>query len=516
MSRSEHSPTFGLWETIEGSLWRHEDEVAIRWREEVWTYGDVLDGVADRVESLRAAGLEAGDRVLLIHGNGPGFVTAELALLALGAVKVPVSPMLSAAEVAVIADRVEPAAAVIDVGGTRNAEHLVGLVRFTSDHERPPAQARKRVSLSRHDGRDLDSPCVIYFSGGTTGQPKGIVHHERGLLANLWAHVVETGIDQSDRLLLATPQVHAAGLFCQTALARGAQVRLTDGFDTTAFLETVDADRTTCTFLVPTMIHRLVAHASASEWKNRTIRTIQYGAAPISADLLGRAGSVFGPVFQQLYAQTECPNFVTALTKADHVLAQDDPRLLASAGRATMMADVAVLDDAGEHLPPGAVGEVSVRSPYVMSGYWRDPQGYADRFSGPWLRTGDLGSLDESGYLRLVDRKNDMIVTGGMNVFSVEVENVLTSLPDVAEAVVVGRPDAEWGESVHAFVVLSEDVTREGAPERLMAQSRDLLATYKRPKSIEVRRTLPVTRFGKPDKKVLRAELWAGHERSIG
>lgn len=515
MSSSDRAP-FGLWETVERSLWQHEERVALRWREEVWTYGDVLDGVAERVENLRAAGVGEGDRVLVVHGNGPGFVTTDLALLSMAAVRVALSPMLGAREVGLVAERVEPSLVVVQDSCVDRLEAVSEVPRLVVGQDRPDRLARKRVDLRWQGPRDLDTPRAIYFSGGTTGEPKGIVHHERGLLANLWAHVVETGIDSTDRLLLATPQVHAAGLFCQTALARGAEVRLVERFDAEEFLRTVDLDGTTWTFLVPTMIHRLVTAAASSSWSNRTIRTVQYGAAPISPDLLVRGRQVFGGVFQQLYAQTECPNYVTALSKADHDLAIDDPDLLATAGRATLMADVAVLAESGERAPNGVVGEVSVRSPYVMAGYWNDPVGYAERFTGPWLRTGDLGYLDEAGYLHLVDRKNDMIVTGGMNVFSVEVENVLATLPDVAEVVVVGRPDEEWGEAVHAVVVLEPGAVVHGAAERVVHDSRDLLATYKRPKSVDVRQELPVTRFGKPDKKALRSELWAGRERSIG
>lgn len=506
----------GVWEVFERSMRHHADRVAIRWRDEVWTYADLHDAVADRADQLRARGAIAGSRIMLVHANSPGYVAAELAILAIGGVKVAISTMLSSQEIADIADRVEPQTVIVGDGCSDQVAGVPATRLMVTADQRPPQGRRDEVSLTWTRKRDLDSPRVISFSGGTTGVPKGIVHSERGMLANLWAQIIESGIDIDDRVLLSTPLVHAAGLFNMTALARGAEVRVTDGFDTAEWLELVEDDGITWAFLVPTMIRRLSDLALETGWDNRTIRTIQYGAAPISVESLERARRVFGHVFQQLYGQTECPNYVTVLSKHDHALADTDPALLKSAGRATAMSQVAVLDDDGALVEPGVIGEVVARSPYMMIGYWRDPEGFAGRFSGDWLLTGDVGYLDDKGYLFLVDRKNDMIVTGGLNVYSKEVETVLSRHPWVAEVAVVGSPDARWGEAVHAYVMPAADHLGDVSVDELMEHVASELAKYKRPKVIEIRAELPLTRYGKIDKKALRSELWRDVERSIG
>lgn len=513
-TRDTCGPAFGMWESMSRSLWQHSARVALTWRGSDWTYADLLDGVARHASELRRLGVQAGDRVMLLHSNGPGYLIADLTLMALGAVKVPVSTMLSEAEVGIIAERVEPAAAVVSSDCRALAEQIrVPLAISENDRADPGLRFSANLTLSAN--RSLNDPAAIFFSGGTTGVPKGIVHSERNLVTNWWAQIIETGIAEDDRVGLMTPLVHASGLFCQVALLRGARIVLRDGFDANAFCTDIDRDEITWTFLVPTMIHRITDVAVGTGWRNTTLRTVQYGASPISPELLERALAVFGPVFQQLYAQTESPNYATALSKADHIRAQDYPELLGSAGRATAMVDVAIMDEDGRRLPADEIGEVVFNSPYAMTGYWRDLEGYQARFHGHWLRTGDIGFLNSEGYLYLVDRKNDMIVSGGLNVFSIEVEDVLTSLPAVAEAAVVARPQAEWGESVHAFVVLSEK-GHSASTEDILRDCRHRLATYKRPKTIEIIEALPLTRFGKVDKKQLRRALWEGRSRSIG
>lgn len=502
-----------LWALLRRSLSLHRDAPAIRWGEATWSYDDLGATVLDRVRALQALGITRGDRVVLLMGNGPGFCAADLAIMAVGAVKVPISGMLSALEVAVIVARVRPACAMV-------GPDLVGLLAESSDVPRvvtdntaalPDPSAREQ--LAGLPGASASEPAAIYFSGGTTGVPKGIVHSQQGLASNLWSHVIEAGIGPDDVLLLTTPQVHSAGLFAQVGLLRGACTRIEAGFDPARFRTLADDDAVTWTFAVPTMINRLVGYAEETGWRPASLRTVQYGAAPISGDLLRRALACLGPVFQQLYGQTECPNYATVLSKADHVAALSRPALLTSAGRPALMCEVAVLDDGGTSVPAGAVGEVALRAPYVMTGYWEDDARYAARFSGSWLRTGDVGYLDDDGYLYLVDRRNDMIISGGMNVHSLEVENALMSVEGVQLAAVVGVPHPDWGEAVHAVVVPVGDAT--GLQERILAESRLLLAAYKRPKSVELVAELPLTRYGKVDKVALRARHWDGRTRSI-
>ncbi|GAA4557863.1 class I adenylate-forming enzyme family protein [Pseudonocardia xishanensis] len=498
-----------LWPLYRRSLRAHGADRAIRWEDTEWSYDDVAAAVLGTARALRDLGVGPRDRVILLASNGPGCLIGDLAIMAVGAVKVPVSPMLSAAEVAVIAERVRPACAVVSA----ELPTPDGVVRLEIGHGRVAPEAGVHDLLDGFAGAEPRDPAAIYFSGGTTGEPKGVVHSQQGLVANLWSHVVEAGIGAADVLLLTTPMAHAAGLFGMVGLLRGACVRIERRFDPAEFRARVESDGVTWTFAVPTMINRLVAYAEREDWRPTSLRTVQYGAAPISAAVLRRALVRFGPVFQQLYAQTECPNYATVLSKADHVAALDRGSLLGSAGRAVLMCEVAVVADDGTVLGSDTVGEVCLRAPYVMAGYWDDVAGYAARFHGDWLRTGDVGYLDAAGYLYLVDRRNDMIVSGGMNVHSIEVEQAVQAVEGVAAAAVIGIPHPDWGEAVHAVVVARPGVT--GLAERVLAETRSTLATYKRPKTVEVVAELPLTRYGKVDKKALRAAHWGDRRRGI-
>jgi fatty-acyl-CoA synthase/long-chain acyl-CoA synthetase len=326
---------------------------------------------------------------------------------------------------------------------------------------------------------------------------------------NLWAHLLEAGIGADERLLLTTPLAHAAGLFALAGLLRGAYVRIEDGFDADGVLARLDEDAITWTFAVPTMIYRMLDAAAAGGWSPTALRTIQYGGAPISAPRLRQALELFGPVLQQLYAQTECPNYAAVLSKDDHVLALERPELLGSCGRPSLMCGITIRDLQGAELAPGEAGEICLRSPYVMDAYWDDPEAFERRFFGDWLRTGDVG-YHQAEHIYLVDRKDDMIVSGGMNVYSLEVEQALVRLPGVTAVAVIGVPHEDWGEAVHAVVVA------ERADEHaLKTHARSILAAYKRPKSYEFRDELPLTAYGKVDRRALRAPYWSGRSRSI-
>jgi fatty-acyl-CoA synthase len=357
---------------------------------------------------------------------------------------------------------------------------------------------------------DPGAPAAIYFTGGTTGRPKGVLHTQRSTVALHYAQMLEAEITDTDRLLLMTPLAHAAGLFAQTALIRGAAVVLADGFDADTTLDLFAGERITWTFLVPTMIYRLLESMRERTGYRSGLRTIVYGAAPIAPGRLAEALDRFGPVFVQLYGQTESPNWGTRLSKGDHDPVR--PHLLSSCGRASIMADVMVVDDEGRAVPAGTIGEICLRTPYLLREYVDDPGATHAKFLGDWIRTGDIGVLDEHGYVYLKDRKADMVITGGMNVYCREVEDVLSRHPGVGAVAVVGIPHDDWGEAVHAFVIRAD---RDLIGEALLDWARDKLAAYARPKSVEFVDGLPETPFGKIDKKQLRARYWQGHDRGI-
>ena len=495
---------------FEAALRRYRDRTAIESAGRSWTFGDVDRWSAAVADQLRRHGVTAGDAVALYLGNCAEFVVADVAVARLGAVKVPVNPLLPAATVehvlrtsrariVVLGSSVPrpdgvPALVVDDGGGPIDGEPLAG-----------PGG----VSGPEDPGIGPDARAAVYFTSGTTGLPKGVVHTQASAVAVHWAQILEAEIVQDDRLLLTTPLAHAAGLFAQSALIRGATSVIEPGFDAAAVLDAIRTRGITWTFLVPTMIYRLLD--AVDEREEFGLRTVVYGAAPITPSRLTRALDVFGPVFVQLYGQTECPNWGTRLAKGDHD--PSHPELLDSCGQASIMADVAVVDDDGGFLEPGGTGEVCLRSPYTLESYLDDPAATADKFlPGGWIRTGDIGFLDDGGYLHLRDRRTDMVISGGMNVYCREVEDVLATHPSVARVAVIGVPHDDWGEAVHAVIVASGPVE----PDEIVGWSRGRLAAYARPKSAELVDGLPETPFGKIDKKALRAPHWAARDRAIG
>jgi fatty-acyl-CoA synthase len=254
--------------------------------------------------------------------------------------------------------------------------------------------------------------------------------------------------------------------------------------------------------MVPTMIYRVLDQAEGRSLDLSALRTLLYGAAPIALDKLARGLRLFGPVFMQLYGQSEAPDFITRLRREDHDLAR--PERLASCGQVTTFMEMAIVDDEDRPVPVGQPGQVVARGPYVMHGYHNLPEKSAETLARGWLHTGDVGRLDEDGYLYLLDRMNDMIISGGMNVYSSEVEVVIQGCLGVDQVAVVGLPDDDWGERVVALVVPSTALAPD--LEEIRSVCREQLAAYKRPKEIRLVENLPVTPYGKVDKKALRQQ----------
>ncbi|MTD52905.1 class I adenylate-forming enzyme family protein [Amycolatopsis pithecellobii] len=498
------------WNAFRRSLACNGDRPAVSTSEQTWTYRELGHVVAHVSGLLEQAGVDIGDRVVLLLGNDIGYVAADLAIFSRGAVKTPLNMMMSAPEVLRALEFVEPTAIVLDAAGRERCPRVpegIAVIELAGGW----ASEVRQLPLPPESPVTGSDPAGIFLSGGTTGLPKGIIHSQDTIMHNLWAHLIDAGIDADAKLLLTTPLPHSAGLFTESALSAGAHVWIEPGFDAARWVSLVEEHQITWSYGVPTMLKRILDLTEGSGWSPKSIRTFQYGSAPMSPGLLRRALESFGPVLQQLYAQTECPQYATLLRKSDHVTAADRPELLASAGRPSTMCEVSVRDPEGRRLGDDEIGEVCLRSPYVMVGYWKNPEAFADRFHGEWLRTGDVGRIDAEGYLFLVDRLADMVVSGGMNVFSIEVEAALSLHPSVAQAAVIGVPDEEWGERVHAVVVLRDSA----ADVDLESHCREHLAAYKRPKSYDLVEALPLTTYGKVDKKALRAPYWAGSARGV-
>ena len=510
-----------LWEEFKHSFATHAERVAVRMGHDQLTFDDLDAWSSVVAHQLSELGVERGDPVALYFRNCLEFVVCDVAIARLGAVKVPMNYMLPRETIEYMLERSKARAVIFgqDLAGGDHANFAtpVRVIGGLGDGV-PPAGVHRLASrpaslVTSFGGGAIDAgaSAAIYFTGGTTGKPKGVLHTQGSTVALHYAQMLEAEITDGDRLLLMTPLAHAAGLFTQTALLRGATVVLTNGFDAPEMVELLRSEGITWTFLVPTMLYRLLDFLKESSAAGTSLRTVVYGAAPIAPERLRQALSLLGPVFVQLYGQTECPNWGTKLAKSDHDPTRPD--LLASCGRASIWADVQVVDDEGRPVAPGEVGEICLRSPYTLKEYLDDPESTRAKFLGPWIRTGDVGVMDESRYLFLRDRKNDMIITGGMNVYCREVEDVLSQHPDVRLVAVIGIPHSDWGEAVHAVVVTDSEVLTD---EQLLQWARPRLAAYSTPKSVEFVESLPETPFGKIDKKALREPYWRDRTRAIG
>lgn len=502
-----------------GAMTRYGEREAIVADGKTWSFRD-LDEAANRLaHALRDLGVASGTPVALMLSNSAEYVIADQALLRLGAAKVPLNDMLSPHEAAYILRDSNAVVAIADVSWLPVVTEQLdahedlrtsilvgaggplptGVITWESALDGQPTE------LPSAEIRALDVGLMLY-TGGTTGRPKGVVHQQEQLALNLLAHRIETELREDDRLLLSSPLPHSAGFLLQTALLSGAATHIERGFDAKGVLESIHEDRVSYLFMVPTMIYRLLDQAAEGNWDLSSVRTVLYGAAPISAERLEEGMGLLGPVFMQLYGQSEAPNFITRLRKEAHVPGSP---VLRSCGQPSTMAEVRIVSDDGDLCPPGVEGEVAVRTAYTMRGYHGLPEATERTLKDGWLYTGDIGYLDEHNYLYLLDRKNDMIITGGMNVYSSEVEAVLRDCPGVRQSAVVGVPHADWGEAVVAFVV--SDASRFDE-DGLREHCRSSLSSYKRPKAIVPVDSLPLTVYGKVDKKALRAS-WTGGER---
>jgi acyl-CoA synthetase (AMP-forming)/AMP-acid ligase II len=323
------------------------------------------------------------------------------------------------------------------------------------------------------------------------------------------------GIEEGDAVALTAPVTHASGSMILPHIARGAKIVLLSSFDVQTLLETIQKERISTLYLVPTMIVMILAYPDFKKYDLTSLKTIRYGASPISPDVLKRAIEVFGNIFVQGYGLTEGSMPLTLLLKKDHILDGTEKSLkrLGSIGREVTVGRVRIMDDEGKFLPIGQIGEIVIQSDQNMRGYWKKPEATAETLRGGWLHTRDMGYIDEDGYIYLVDRKGDMIVSGGFNIYPKEVEDVLYIHPAVLEAAVFGVPDEKWGEAVKAVVSLRQGM--QATEEEIIEHCRKHLASYKKPKSVDFIKELPKSIYGKILRRVLKEPYWQGRGRMI-
>lgn len=446
-----------------------------------------FDAATDRLgNSLLATGLAPGDRVGVLLPNGIDCLIVYYALAKSGLVRVPLNSRETEKNHAYkIADS-GMRALFHDGRQDVRAETLIGLDELGRMIDEGGGET------CRVD-RDLDAPLRLGYTGGTTGEPKAVTLTTRGELAELSAFLIDLVPDLSRETIFlhSAPIAHASGAFFLPALIRGTRSVVMARFDAGEFLRIAASEAATHTFLVPTMLSIILEHPDIDDAKLAFSR-ISYGASPIAPALLERAIARFGNVFAQTYGQAESPMVITCLKPEDH-------DRIGSCGRPFTAVEVAIFDDDDNRLPPGETGEIVCRGPQTMARYWERPEATAEVFRGGWLHTGDIGTMDEDGFFYLLDRKNDMLVSGGYNVYPREVEDVLLSCEGVTETAVIGLPDEKWGERVHAVIAGRPELSVDAINEICVAN----LAGYKRPRGIDIWPELPKSAAG----KILRREV---------
>jgi acyl-CoA synthetase (AMP-forming)/AMP-acid ligase II len=435
-----------------------------------------FDSLTDRLgNAFCDTGLQAGDRVGVLLPNGIDCLVAYYALAKAGLVRVSLNTRETAEDHRYKLHDSGCRAVICD------AADDISDVEFCFDPPTVAAMTRTGRSAPCAVDRPLDAPLRLGYTGGTTGTPKAVTLTTRGELAELSAFLMDLvpDIGPRDRFLHAAPIAHASGAFFLPAVVRGVHSIVMKKFDPAEFLRLAESERASVTFLVPTML-AILLEQPGQERANLHFRRIAYGASPISPALLQRAEARFGRVFAQTYGQAESPMVITYLAPEHH-------DRTGSCGRPFTCVDVAIMDESDNLLPAGEIGEVVCRGPQLMASYWNRPEATEAAFRSGWLHTGDIGRMDADGFFYLLDRKNDMLISGGYNVYPREVEEVLLAYDGVTEAAVVGIPDEKWGDRVHAVVAGRSNLDAAA----LLEFARTRLANFKRPKSIDIWPELP-------------------------
>lgn len=472
-------------------------------------YRDVISRYA---QALQAQGLRRGARVGLISRNRPEVLFVNGAIPFVDVCIVPLHPMGSADDIAYMVEDAHIEAMIFDSSHYEELarglqQRIPRLRRFFALGPTSVGEDLTKLAASFAPAplvplyRDPEDIVRLSYSGGTTGKSKAIMGSERYLQAMLDILLKEWEWPSEIRQLVCSPLSHAGGaIFLPTMVKRGSMVVL-PGFDATAVLEAIEKHRITCMLVVPTMIYALLDHPRLQEYDLSSLEIIYYGSSLISPSRLREAIEKLGPIFFQFYGQGEAPMSVTTMRRAEHDPA--DLNRLASCGRPVPWVRVRLLNDRNDPVGDGEPGEICVQGPLLMSGYLNKPEQTAEALAGGWLHTGDIAIRDADGFLRIVDRKKDMIITGGFNVYPREVEDVLSSHPAVAAAAVIGVPHEKWGEAVKAVVVLRAGAAVSAA--ELIALVRERKGPVHAPKSLVFADAIPLSSVGKPDKKALRA-----------
>ncbi|TMD57396.1 MAG: long-chain-fatty-acid--CoA ligase [Chloroflexi bacterium] len=478
---------------------------------------------------LASLGVRRGDRIAVLMLNCHRYLELYYASARMGAVIVPLNIRLARPEIVFILNDSETKVLVVDktfasyVTG-RDSFPTVEHVLYNGD-ETPEGMLHfedllnKGARIPQSADREMEDNDLsgLYYTGGTTGRSKGVMLSHKNVVSNAFHMIMASSYTGQDTYLHAGPMFHLADIASTFALTMvGGCHAFTPIFNPVSMLETVQREKITTTLIVPTMINALLNHPDVDNYDVSSLRRITYGGSPMPLELLKKGLQKWGPIFVQAYGMTEAAPLLTMLNPQDCSIdgTPEQVRRLASCGKESLGVEVCVVNAEGNDVQPREIGEIIARGPNIMLGYWRMPEATAAAIMDGWYYTGDLATVDEENFLYIVDRAKDMIISGGENIYCVEVENALYTHPAVLEAAVVGIPDETWGESVHAVIVSKPGTS--ASSEELIEHVRTQIASYKTPRSIEFRtEALPKSGAGKILKRDLREKYWVGKSRRV-
>ncbi|WP_136476379.1 long-chain-fatty-acid--CoA ligase [Pseudomonas sp. DG56-2] len=503
---------------------------AVRFAGRSITYAQLGERVARLASALQGLGVARGDRVAMLSLNSQRYIEYYLGVPWADAVLNPVNIRWSAAEIIYSLDDSQTSVLIVDetfldLGRKVAAESkTLRTLIYAGEGEVPDGMlsyedllaSSMPIEDARRGGDEL---LGIFYTGGTTGFPKGVMLSHSNVAFSAMATLNSGSYGANAVFLHVMPMFHLADFAAMTALFSSGGIHVVQpSFVPQKVLEAIDQERITEILLAPTMIQMLLDCRDKSEQARRldlsSLACIGYGASPITPALLDRAQQAFPAAgFSQGYGMTELAPMATTLAPEYHCQAHHDSGKMYSAGRPAICVEVRIVDAQDNEVPRGTVGEIVVRGPNVMLGYLNKPQETAEALRNGWMHTGDGGYMDDDGFIYVCDRLKDMIVSGGENIYSAEVETAIASHPAVSQIAAIGIPCQKWGESVHAIIILKAGVTVSG--EEIVAHCRERIAGYKCPRSVEFRDSLPLSSVGKVLKNELRKAFWEGHQRNI-
>lgn len=499
-----------------------------------WTYREFRERINRFSHCLKTFGIDKDDKVAVLHPNCHYFLEIYYGIAQIGAISVPINTRLSPGEIAFILQDSESKILISDPAFQKQVdpirEKMTGVkkILWTGDGmvggEDRDLNYEKVLEQGSPDelpetpttGEDI---AQIYYTSGTTGRPKGVMLSHKNVTTHALGTIAEVHLTDQDVWIHVAPLFHLADAWATWAITWvGGTHVLVREFDSKTVLETIEKEKVTLTNLIPTMLNLMVNYPDVGKYDYASLRVLLSGGAPIAPEVVRKIVETFKCDYIQTYGMTETSPYLTLSILKDHLKRLPDReqlRFKSKTGREFIGVELKVVNDRGEEIKKDEkeVGEIIVRGDIVTKGYWKLPQETAKSIRDGWLYTGDMAVMDEEGYVTIVDRKKDMILTGGENVYSTEVENVLYMHPAILECAVVGVPDEKWGEAVKGIVVLKQGQTAT-EPE-IIRFCKEKIAHYKAPKSIDFIEALPRTGSGKIQKKGLRDKYWEGYEKKV-